>query len=484
MDPLQIYKGKTIVIEHIVNDITYTILFYIYGYLQITWYTMYAEISFYVSDQNKKENIHKNNQWICQNYKNIVKFRLFFIFLVQIAVSIFTGLRLEIDFPDFAILCYSYLLINFIIFIFEFALYGIKLQNCIRYQLTQLYYEKKQKIMNLITLKEELQKQLEQKQVDGQFQQIDQIKKIDQFSSEKSSRRQSDDLSQVIVPSQKDRQKKKVTFCKNNTSLMFYQLESHHNIKITKDINEVIPEQPENFEREFYGLENNNKSFCLEESIKQIDWIGDKKDQEIIEKVRQKKLLIVREAKEKIKGEHEQIIISQKSNIKKQIDLSNLSDQSQDQTQYTQIVQQIDVFEQQKYLEEQQLSQKSNSLEADKNILYQIMLLIFLGITYEVMFGIMCIIALVSEAIYSTPTGTIVYLYVSSTLQFLSLFNVLKLFKDFRSQQTKSFIWIQKIGSKKNDLDLNYSFIIPKEYKQDDDMLRKLESRINLITLY
>lgn len=44
------------------------------------------------------------------------------------------------------------------------------------------------------------------------------------------------------------------------------------------------------------------------------------------------------------------------------------------------------------------------------------MLLVYLGITYELIFGIMCIIALVNEAIYSTPVGTIVYLYVSSTL--------------------------------------------------------------------
>ena len=44
------------------------------------------------------------------------------------------------------------------------------------------------------------------------------------------------------------------------------------------------------------------------------------------------------------------------------------------------------------------------------------MLLVSLGIIYEVMFGIMCIIALTSDTIYTTPTGTIVYYYVSSTL--------------------------------------------------------------------
>lgn len=37
------------------------------------------------------------------------------------------GLRLEIKYPHFAVACYSFLLINFIIFIVEFALYGIKL---------------------------------------------------------------------------------------------------------------------------------------------------------------------------------------------------------------------------------------------------------------------------------------------------------------------------------------------------------------------
>ncbi|CAD8064760.1 unnamed protein product [Paramecium primaurelia] len=120
----------------------------------------------------------------------------------------------------------------------------------------------------------------------------------------------------------------------------------------------------------------------------------------------------------------------QKSIIKKQIDSSNLSDQRQDQTQYTQRVQQIDVFEQQKYLEEQQLSQKSNILESDKNILYQIMLLIFLGITYEIIFELCVQLLQLMKPFIQ---------HISSTLQFLSLFNIFILFKCFRSQKIKSF---------------------------------------------
>ncbi|CAD8068771.1 unnamed protein product [Paramecium sonneborni] len=222
---------------------------------------------------------------------------------------------------------------------------------------------------------------------------------------------------------------------------------------------------------------------CLDEQIKEIDWIYNKQDQEIMQNTIQIKLKIVRDTKEKVHSDQENVI-PQKLNNKKQIDSSNLSDLSQDQTYYTQIGQQIDVYEQQKYLEEQQLQLKSSSLEADKNILSQIMLLVSLGIIYEVMFGIMSIIALINEAIYSTPIGTIVYLYVSNSLQFFSLLNVLKLFKDFYNQQIKNLIWISKIGSKKTDLNQNYSFIIPQEYKQDDEMLKKFESRINLITLY
>ncbi|CAD8154678.1 unnamed protein product [Paramecium pentaurelia] len=487
LDPLQLYKGKTIIIEHILHDIAYTLLFYIYGYLLITWYSMYAEICFYLSNQDQNDNYFnkESNNWICQHYKKVVKLRLFLVLLVQTAVSIFTGLRLEIKYPHFAVTCYSFLLINFIIFIFEFALYGIKLQRCIRYQLNQFYNEKKKKILNLMNMKEELQKQLEQKQTDAQFQSSFQIKKVENSPSQNSSRRPSVDLPQVLVPNQKERlRKKNVTFCKNNSSFMYYRQESHHNIKVNQNIKEVIAEQTENSERETNIIQNINESCCLEESIKQIDWIYDQQDKQIIENVIQKKNQVVRDAKEKISGDQVNIIVPQKQNNRKQVDISNLSDQSQDQTQYTQIGQQIDAFEQQKYLEEQQLSLKSSSLEADKKILQKIMLLVSLGITYEVIFGIMCIIALVSEAIYSTPIGTMVYYYVSSTLQFLSLFNVLKLFKDFRSQQIKNFIWIQKIGNKKSDLNQNYSFIIPQEYKQDDDMLRKFESRINLITLY
>ncbi|CAD8148350.1 unnamed protein product [Paramecium octaurelia] len=487
MQFIQIQKqGKTIIIKHILHDIAYTILFYIYGYLLITWYSMYAEICFYLSNQEKNDNYFKNesSKWICQHYKKVVKLRLFLVLLVQTAVSIFTGLRLEIQYPHFAVVCYSFLLINFIIFIFEFALYGIKLQRCIRHQLNQFYNEKRKKILNLVTMKEELQRQLEQKQSDGQFQSVNQNRKFENSPSQKSSRKPSEDLPQVLVPNQKERlRKKNVTFCKNSSSFVYYRQESHHNIKINQNIQEVIAEQTENSEREA-NIQNINESCCLEESIKQIDWTSDQQDKKIIENVIQKKNQVVRDAKEKIQSDQESYFLHQKYNNKKQVDLSNLSDQSQDQTQYTQIGQQIDAFEQQKYLEEQQLTLKSSSLEADKNILYKIMLLVSLGIIYEVIFGIMCIIALVSEAIYSTPIGTIVYLYVSSTLQFLSLFNVLKLFKDFRSQQIKNFIWIQKIGNKKSDLNQNYSFIIPQEYKQDDDMLRKFESRINLITLY
>lgn len=46
----QFQRGQTIIIEHIINDITYTILFYIYGYLLIVWYSMYDEISFTITD--------------------------------------------------------------------------------------------------------------------------------------------------------------------------------------------------------------------------------------------------------------------------------------------------------------------------------------------------------------------------------------------------------------------------------------------------
>lgn len=43
-----IKKGKLPVIERILADIVYTLLFYIYGCLLIVWYTMYDEISYNV----------------------------------------------------------------------------------------------------------------------------------------------------------------------------------------------------------------------------------------------------------------------------------------------------------------------------------------------------------------------------------------------------------------------------------------------------
>lgn len=43
-----IKRGKLTVIERILADIVYTLLFYIYGCLLIVWYTMYDEISYNV----------------------------------------------------------------------------------------------------------------------------------------------------------------------------------------------------------------------------------------------------------------------------------------------------------------------------------------------------------------------------------------------------------------------------------------------------
>jgi hypothetical protein len=45
-----IQKGMNIIIEHILSDVVYSVLFYIYGYLLMAWYSMYDEISFTITN--------------------------------------------------------------------------------------------------------------------------------------------------------------------------------------------------------------------------------------------------------------------------------------------------------------------------------------------------------------------------------------------------------------------------------------------------
>lgn len=62
-------------IERMLAEIIYTLLFFIYGYLLIVWYTMYDEISFNVYEG-------KNRRWIFRYYKEIMKARLIAVLII------------------------------------------------------------------------------------------------------------------------------------------------------------------------------------------------------------------------------------------------------------------------------------------------------------------------------------------------------------------------------------------------------------------
>lgn len=65
-------------------------------------------------------------------------------------------------------------------------------------------------------------------------------------------------------------------------------------------------------------------------------------------------------------------------------------------------------------------------------------------------------------------------------LQFLSLFVVIKLFRDVKSKEILNLIWIQRIGNKRNKINQNYTFYIPENQKLEDDSKKKFEKRINM----
>lgn len=119
-------------------------------------------------------------------------------------------------------------------------------------------------------------------------------------------------------------------------------------------------------------------------------------------------------------------------------------------------------------------------------ILNKIQWLIYFGVILEICFIALTLSILLSELL-STPEGinldnigTLIYLYVSSMLQFLSLFVVIKLFRDVKSKEILNLIWIQRIGNKRNKINQNYTFYIPENQKLEDDSKKKFEKRINM----
>ncbi|CAD8078619.1 unnamed protein product [Paramecium primaurelia] len=476
LDPFEIYKGKTIVIERLLSEVVYTLLFYIYGCLLIVWYTMYDEISFNVY-QNKEE-----RKFIFKYYKEILKLRLFIVFLVQITVSTMNGLRKGVQYPAFLMFCYIFLLVNFFFFIFEFLIYGQSLQQCI-----------KEQIQNCKRQFLEQQK--------NNIDQIDQIPQNDSMSKSPESMQRYLRMSrQVSIEDQKNEFKDEIkqieevkpkiavtkiksvsfarTFIKGMRGSAFFRQESQKQLKSIKnqDNNKTDSNlnQIENQFQQEQQIEEMNSCCLQEDQQNEIKWENDD-DRQTYQETIKLQIKAVKETKQMAEKRKQQETLTPKQkqkNDNKQLSYMNnsLQDQKTQQLRY-----QSDEYQ-------EKFNNKSANLVVDRQILFKIQLLVYFGIILEILFGGLSITVLLTDLIRN-PVGQLIYLYGSSTLQFFSLITVLKLFRDIKNQEIKNLIWIQKVGSKKNKINQNFMFSIPIEQK-DDEQKQKLEQRINMITLY
>ncbi|CAD8093235.1 unnamed protein product [Paramecium sonneborni] len=474
LDPFEIYRDKTTVIKRFLSDLVYTLLFYIYGCLLIVWYTMYDEISFNVYQDKTKR------KYIFKYYKEVLKLRLFIVFLIQIAVSIMNGLRKGIQYPAFLMFCYSFLLINFFFFILEFLIYGQSLQKCIREQISncKLQFIEQQKLNNdqidqvpqndsLCKSPESMQRYLRMSR---------QISIEDQKNEIKDEVKQIEEVKHKIAVTKFKSVSFARTFIKGMRGSSFFRQESQKQLKTLQKSqdnknessqfeNQLQEEQPEE------GMD----SCCLKED-QQNDLKWDNDDDRITyqETVRQQ-IKAVKETKEQA----EKRKLSEIQNFKSKSHSENNKSTHINNCSFEQKTQQLR-YQSDEYQEK--YNNKSANLVIDKQILYKIQLLVYIGIILEILFGGLSITVLVTDLIRN-PVGQLIYLYGSSTLQLFSLLTVLKLFRDIKNQEIKNLIWIQKVGSKKNKINQNYFFSIPKDQKVDEQK-QKLEQRINMITLY
>ncbi|CAD8162908.1 unnamed protein product [Paramecium octaurelia] len=471
LDPFEVYKGKTIVIERLLSEVVYTILFYIYGCLLIVWYTMYDEISFNVYANKEKR------KFIFKYYKEVLKFRLFIVLLVQITVSTMNGLRKGVQYPAFLMFCYIFLLFNFFIFIFEFLVYGQSLQECIRKQIQNCKHQ-------FLELQKQNNDQIEQiSQNDSFSKSPESMNKYVRMSRQVSIEDQKNEVKQIeeVKPKIAVTKIKSVsfarTFIKRVRGSSFFRQESQKEIKQIKnqDNNSDSNQVDNQYQAQQQVGEIN--SCCLQEDQQNgIDWENnddritqqDTIKQQIKSVKETKQIVEKRKLQEKSTPQFKQKL--QNENKK----LSQISNSSQDQ-KTQQIHYQSDEYQ-------EQYNNKSANLAIDKQILFKIQLLVYFGIIFEILFGGLSITVLVTDLIRD-PVGQLIYLYGSSTLQFFSLITVLKLFHDIKRQEIKNLIWIQKVGSKKNKINQDFIFTIPEDQK-DDEQKVKLEQRINMITLY
>jgi hypothetical protein len=65
------------------------------------------------------------------------------------------------------------------------------------------------------------------------------------------------------------------------------------------------------------------------------------------------------------------------------------------------------------------------------------------------------------------------------TLELLSIGAVLELFTTIKSKEIENLRWINKIGTKKSQVERKYVFALPAQMKQEDRSKSLFEKRIN-----
>ncbi|CAD8094936.1 unnamed protein product [Paramecium sonneborni] len=478
LDPFEIYGGNSTVIERLLAEIVYTILFYIYGCLLIVWYTMYDEISYNIYQGEGK----KQRKWIFKYYKEALKIRLFIVLLVQITVSTLNGLRKSLQYPIFLMICYIFLMVNFFLFIIEFIIYGSSLQNCIKDQITKCRQQfriqnsgMEQTIQQQIIKEESFSKSPESVQRAARLSR--------EISIEEENNQFQDEVKQIEEPKIKIGYAKiksvsfARTFVKGVRGSAFIRQESLKQLKSNKsnqqnqDLNtdQSAKDLDNQFKQEQKDEEIN--SCCLNENQSNSMQWENQDDRQTYKDTVRIQIKAIKETKDTAEYKKElQPKQRDRNDSKRQ---QNIGINQYDYK--TSIHYQSDEYQ-------EKFNLKSSNLAIDRQILFKIQLLIYFGIMLEILFGGLSITVLLTDLIRD-PIGVLVYLYGSSTLQFFSLITVLKLFRDIKNQEIKNLIWIQKVGNQKNKINSQYVFSIPQDQKEDAQKL-KFEKRINMNTLY
>ncbi|CAD8079049.1 unnamed protein product [Paramecium sonneborni] len=520
LDPLKPFDGDKIVYERILAEIVYTILFYIYGILLMVWYTMYDEISFNISERNnnsKSQSVFSDElkfetrKWIFVYYKDIMKIRLFFVFLLQLAISILNGnmriqlgLRLSQKYKTILYIAFVILLFNFISFILEFFLYGKSLNECIKSQLRRLDKDskvndkedqdkivqvnqqqqvKKLKILKIVFSKTSHEIQQEEKPQSPNIYDQQVLRLSSQSGSEENN--EQIQTTRAIVSIEKlnlSYFKKSVSFKNINQEIQVQQKnvkepQSLQDFEIKKELDQynlktIVSDESLSSKEEAVYHQKVNSCLLNEDDNPQenIKWNIDLNRQNILQ-VKKMQIKVVEKTKQQVNETKKYKKANLKNNNKEILFHNQQND-----------VRKAQVYSGEDYESEIQIQEKqfkSANLNADKKVIRKIQLLIYAGVFLEICFGALLIVILLTDLL-KTPEGTLCYLYISTMLQYLSLITVLKLFRDVRSQEVLNLIWIQKVGNRNNKINQKYFFTFPRQQTKMDDSKKKFEKRINM----